>query len=287
MTRFQSRTVFVALLIAAIVALLLLNQAGRLEGVKSVLLTPLSALQRGVAGATSGLVDTLHGSPDAASLRQENANLKAQVAQLQKRIVDLQEGQADLNLLSGLLNYARSQPDNQYAAANVIGRDSSPFLSYIIIDLGTDSGVARDQPVVTDNGLVGTVVAVTCCSARVRLITDPDSAVNARLQTTRDEGVAIGRFGGGLDLQYLSQQAQVKTGDVVLTSGLGGGYPAGIVIGTVSAVQRQSFDVLQSTSLTPGVDFNRLEIVLVITNFKPIDLSPVLPPSPTQSVTTP
>ena len=287
MTRLQSRTVFVALLVVAIVGLLLLNQAGRLEGLKSVLLTPLSALQRGVAGATAGLVDTLRGSPDSASLRQENADLKAQVAQLQKRIVDLQEGQTDLNLLSGLLNYARSQPDNRYAAANVIGRNSSPFLSFIIIDLGTDKGVARDQPVVTDNGLVGTVVAVTCCSARVRLITDPDSAVNARLQQSRDEGVAVGVFGGGLQLQYLSQQAQVKTGDLVLTSGLGGGYPEGIVIGTVSAVQRQSFDVLQTTSLTPGVDFNRLEIVLVITNFKPIDLSPVLPPAATPAAATP
>ncbi len=287
MTRLQSRTVFVALLLAAILALLLLNQSGRLEGLKGLLATPLTALQRGVAGATAGLTQTLRGSPDDAALRQENADLKAQVAQLQKRIVDLQEGQADLNLLAGLLNYARSQPDNHYAAANVIGRDSSPFLSFIIIDLGTDSGVARDQPVVTDNGLVGTVVAVTCCSARIRLITDPDSAVNARLQQSRDEGIAVGRFGGGLELQYLSQQAQVKTGDQVLTSGLGGTYPQGIVLGTVSAVQRQAFDVLQTASLTPGVDFNRLEIVLVITNFKPVDLNPILAPAPTPAAATP
>ncbi len=287
MTRLQSRTVFVALLLAAILALLLLNQSGRLEGLKGLLATPLTALQRGVAGATAGLTQTLRGSPDDATLRQENADLKAQVAQLQKRIVDLQEGQADLNLLAGLLNYARSQPDNHYAAANVIGRDSSPFLSFIIIDLGTDSGVARDQPVVTDNGLVGTVVAVTCCSARIRLITDPDSAVNARLQQSRDEGIAVGRFGGGLELQYLSQQAQVKTGDQVLTSGLGGTYPQGIVLGTVSAVQRQAFDVLQTASLTPGVDFNRLEIVLVITNFKPVDLNPILAPAPTPAAATP
>ena len=287
MTRLQSRTVFVVLLVAAILALLLLNQTGRLEGIKSLLLTPLSAVQRGVAGATSGLAQTLRPSPDQASLRQENAALQAQLAQANKKIVDLQESQADLNLLSGLLNYARSAPDNRYAAANVVGRDSSPFLSFIIIDLGTDAGVARDQPVVTDNGLVGTVVAVTCCSARVRLITDPDSAVTARLQQSRDEGVAVGRFGGGLDLQYLSQQAQIKTGDVVLTSGLGGSYPAGIVLGTVSAVQRQSFDVLQTASLTPGVDFNRLEIVLVITNFKPIDLSPILQPAPTPAAAAP
>jgi rod shape-determining protein MreC len=280
-SRLQSRTVFVALLVAAIVALLLLNQTGRLDEIKSVLLTPLGALQRGVAGATAGLAQALGGHPDDATLRQENEDLKAQVAQLQKRNVDLQENLVDLNLLSGLLNYARSVPENRYAAANVIGRDSSPFLSYIIIDRGTDDGVARDQPVVTDNGLVGTIVAVTCCSARVRLITDPDSAVTARLQQSRDECVAVGRYGGGLELQFCSQQAQIKSGDVVLTSGLGGRYPEGIVLGTVSAVQRQAFDVLQTASLTPGVDFSRLEIVLVVTNFKPIDLSPILQPAPT------
>lgn len=287
MTRLRSRTIFVGLLLAAILGLLLLNQSGKLEGLKGLLLTPLSTLERGVTGATAGLTQSLHPSPDTAALRQENSDLKAQVAQLQKRVVDLQESQADFNLLASLLNYARSQPDNHYAAANVIGRDTSPFLGYIIIDLGSDSGVARDQPVVTDSGLVGAVVEVNCCAAKVRLITDPSSAVNARLQQSRDEGVAVGRFGGGLDLQYLSQQAQVKSGDLVLTSGLGGGYPTGIVIGTVSAVQRQSFDVLQTASLTPGVDFNRLEIVLVITNFKPLDLTPFQAPTPTPPASAP
>ena len=287
MTRLQSRTIFVALLLAAVLGLLVLNQSGRLDGVKSVLLTPLGTLERGVAGATAGLVQSLHGGADTASLRQQNADLLAQVDQLQKRVVNLQESQAELNLLSGLLNYARSQPDSRYAAANVIARDSSPYLSYIIIDLGSDSGIARDQPVVTDNGLVGTVVELNCCAAKVRLITDPGSAINARLQKSRDEGTAVGRFGGGLDLQYLSQQAQVHTGDLVLTSGLGAGYPEGIVIGTVSAVQRQAYDVLQSASLTPGVDFNRLEIVLVITNFKPINLSAFQGPTPTPAASAP
>jgi rod shape-determining protein MreC len=287
MTRLQSRTLFVALLLAAILALLMLNQVGRLEGLKGALLTPLAALQRSVSGIVDGVTQTLHASPDSAALRQQNDDLQAQLAQANKRIIDLQENQADLNLLAGLLNYARSAPDNRYSAANVIGRDASPFLSYVIIDLGSDAGVARNQPVVTDNGLVGTVVEVNCCAAKVRLITDPDSAVNARLQQSRDEGVAVGQFGGGLQLQYLSQQAQVKPGDTVLTSGLGSQFPPGIVLGTVSAVQRESFDVLQSASVSPGVDFNRLEIVLVITNFKPIDLTPFQAPTATPAASAP
>jgi rod shape-determining protein MreC len=93
---------------------------------------------------------------------------------------------------------------------------------------------------------------------------------------SRDEGSAVGRFGGGLELQYLSQQAQVHPGDLVLTSGLGATFPPGLVLGSVSAIQRQDYEVLQKASLTPAVDFNRLEIVLVITNFKPVDLTPLL-----------
>jgi rod shape-determining protein MreC len=191
--------------------------------------------------------------------------------------VELRENEADLQLLAGLLDYERSRPDNRYAAANVIGRDPSPFLGYILIDLGSDTGLRRDMPVVTQQGLVGTIVELNCCAAKVRLITDPDSAVNARLQTTRDEGVAVGRFGGALELEYLSQQAEVAPGDLVLTSGLGGTFPEGLVIGTVSAVQRQDYEVLQKASLTPAVDFNRLEIVLIITNFQPVDLGVLQP----------
>jgi rod shape-determining protein MreC len=132
------------------------------------------------------------------------------------------------------------------------------------------------MPVITDQGLVGSVVETTYGSAKIRLITDPDSAVTARLQQSRDEGVAVGRFGGGLELQYLSQQATVRPGDLVLSSGLGGTFPPGLVLGSVSAVQRQDYEVQQKASLTPAVDFNRLEIVLVITNFKPVDLTPLL-----------
>jgi rod shape-determining protein MreC len=208
------------------------------------------------------------------------AELEARVIELEAENVRLRENETDLQLLSGLLDYARSQPDNRYEAANVIGRDPSAFLSYIVIDLGSDAGLARDMPVVTNQGLVGVIVELNCCAAKVRLVTDPDSAVNARLQASRDEGVAVGRFGGGLELDFLSQQAVVAPGDRVLTSGLGGKFPEGLVIGTVSAVQRQDYEVLQRAILTPGVDFNRLEIVLIITNFRPIDFTPLLQSTP-------
>jgi rod shape-determining protein MreC len=287
MTRLQARTLLVVILLAVCGGLIALNQTGQLETLKGWLLAPLAAIQQSLASATGRVIRLWQDNPDLETLRQRNAELELQVAQLQTRVVDLQENEADLRILTSLLNYARSVPDNEYKAANVIGRDSSPFLGYLIIDVGTDDNVRRGLPVVTNQGLVGQVVEVSCCAAKVRLIVDPASAVNARLQASRDEGVVTGLLGGGLEMQYLSQQAVVNPGDIVISSGLGGAYPEGLVLGTVSSVQKQNYEVLQKASLTPSVDFSRLEIVLVIVNFQAVDLTLFEQPSPTPAINTP
>jgi rod shape-determining protein MreC len=280
MTRIQSRSVLVAILVVVCVGLLVLNQLGYLTAARGALLVPFTTLQRSLAGVVAGIAALRPSDAEAEALRQRNTQLEARIAELEGRIVTLQEQVTDMGILSALLDYARSEPERHYVAANVISRDSSPFLNYIVIDLGTDDGVRRDMPVVTHQGLVGRVTESSCCAAKVQLIIDPTSAVNARLQASRDEGVVVGQLAGGLELQYLSQQAQVNPGDLVLTSGLAGTFPEGIPIGTVSAVQRLDYEVLQKAILTPGVDFARLEIVLVITNFAPADLSPFLPATP-------
>ncbi len=280
MSRLQTRTLIIAVLLLASIGLLVLNQTSQLQGVKAVLRIPLTALQRSIAGGSAGLGRLFSPGGDAAEWQARVDALEAENVQLRAENVQLREDAADLRLLSALLDYERTKPDNRYAAANVIGRDSSPFLGYIMIDLGSDAGLARDMPVVTQQGLVGTIVQITCCASVVRLVTDADSAVNARLQTSRDEGIALGSFSGGLELQYLSQQAVVAPGDVVLTSGLGGTYPEGLILGTVSAVQRQDYEVLQKAILAPAVDFSRLEIVLIITDFQPVDLSPLILTTP-------
>ena len=281
MTKLQSRSILVGVLLLASLGLMGLNQTGRLREVKGILLVPLTAIQRGVAVTANGIARLFQDNPDLDALRQRNAELEAQVAHLQARVIELEEQEADRRVLAALLDYARSRPEDRYLAANVVGRDSSPFLSYLFLDLGSDAGIARDMPVVTDKGLVGRIVEVNCCASKVLLITDPASAVNARLQKSRDEGIAVGLLAGGLELQYLSQRAEVKPGDLVITSGLGGTFPEGIAIGTVSAVQRQDYEVLQKANLTPGADFGRLEIVLIITNFKPVDFAPFFQATPT------
>jgi rod shape-determining protein MreC len=276
MTRLQARSILVVALLAASLGLLGLNQSGLLAPVKNVLSFPLITVQKWAAQTWNGAANLFHPALDAAALAQRNAELEAQVTELQAKLVKLDEDEADLKILSGLLNYARSQPENHYLAANVIGRDPSPFLSYILLERGSNSGVTKDMVVVTDNGLVGRVVEVTSAASKVLLITDSSSAVNARLQKSREAGVVAGQLAGGLQMQYISQQAVMEPGDLVLTSGLGGTYPADIVIGTVNAVHKLDYEVLQNADLTPGADFKRLEMVLIITNFKPVSFSPFL-----------
>jgi len=284
MSRLQTRTILVVVLVIASLLLLAFGPSEAVAPVRDALLLPLSLAQNWLAGVWGGASRLAQPGEDAATLQQRNAELEAQVGQLQSRIAQLEEDTVDLQTLSSLLNYARTQPDNTYLAANIIGRDPSPFLNYLILDRGSDDGLRRGMPVVSDKGLVGSVVEVTALSAKVILITDQSSAVNARLQNSRETGVVVGQLAGGLEMQLIAQQTPVTIGELALTSGLGGRYPPDIIIGTVTGVERQDYEVQQKAVIASGVDFARLEIVLIITNFTPRDLSSFSQATPTPAL---
>ena len=214
---------------------------------------------------------------DVAALRQRNAELEAEVARLQAQVVQLQSQVADTQALAALVNFSRSNPESAYTAATVIGRDPSPFLRYIIIDKGSNQGLRRGMPVVTEQGLVGRVDAVIGSAARVQLITDPTSAVNVRLERADREAVLTGTLAGDLTLDLVPQDISLELGDVVLTSGLGGSYPPDLIIGQVVTVRRRDSDLFQQAFIQPVVDFAQLKIVLVITDFRPVDITPLIP----------
>ncbi len=215
---------------------------------------------------------------DVATLRQENAQLRAEISSLQTQIIELQQQVAETQTLAALVDFSRTNPESTYRAASVIGRDPSPFLQYIIIDVGANDGIRRGMPVVTNQGLVGRVDAVIGSAARVQLITDPASAVNVRLQGAETDAMLLGSVSGDVTLDMISQDVTVQPGDVVVTSGLGGGYPPDLLVGQVLNVRKREADLFQQATLQPVVDFSRLDIVLVIVNFRPVDISPLIPP---------
>jgi rod shape-determining protein MreC len=132
------------------------------------------------------------------------------------------------------------------------------------------------MPVVTDKGLVGRVDAVNAEAARVQLVTDAASAVNVRLQSSNTEAMLIGSVTGDVSLDMISQDATVTVGDVVLSSGLGGTYPPNLLVGQVVSVRKLDYELFQQAALQPSVDFNRLRFVLIITNFAPVDITPLI-----------
>ncbi|NUM47322.1 MAG: rod shape-determining protein MreC [Anaerolineales bacterium] len=268
------RMIILALLAVGLVALAL---GGYLAPAIRVVVTPLVGGQTWLAERYRTLVDFVTAPRDVAALTQRNQELEAEVARLQAQVIELQQQNQQIDVLSALVDFARARPAYDYVAADVIGRDPSPFLQYVIINRGSDDGLRRGMPVVTAQGLVGRVAAVTAGAARVQLITDVSSVVNIFLQSTEAGAVLQGSLTGELTLTMIPQDVGVAAGELLLTSGLGGNFPPNILIGQVTGVRSRSFELFQTASVQPVVDFARLEIVLVIRNFRPVDISPLVP----------
>jgi len=224
-----------------------------------------------------GLQDFATAPRDIVSLRSRNAELEVQVSQLQAQVIELQQRVNETEILAALVDFSRRNPESTYKAAAVIGRDPSPFLHYVIINRGSNDDIRRGMPVVTNQGLVGRIDAVIADAARVQLISDPASSVNVYLQNAETNAVAFGSVTGDVSLDLISQDAIVESGDLILTSGLGGGYPADLILGQVVTLRSLEFELFQQATVQPAVDFSRLEIVLVITNFRPVDITPLEP----------
>ncbi len=259
-----------------VVGVVLFALSGYMQPLFSTTLKPLVNAQTWLSSRYMAVVDFLTVPRDVASLRARNLQLEKEVSGLQAQIIELEQQLREAQILYALLDFARNQPQSQYVAAAVIGRDPSPFLHYIIIDHGSDDGLRHGMPVVTEQGLVGRVDAVTANAARVQLITDPGAVVNVRLESSKAEAQITGAITGEINLEMVSQDVIIQPGDLVLTSGLGGSYPSEILVGQVLSLRKEANQLFQTAVVQPVVDFSTLQAVLVITNFKPVDISPLI-----------
>ncbi|MBN8582600.1 MAG: rod shape-determining protein MreC [Anaerolineae bacterium] len=279
----NSRSLQTTIIFLVIGGILVLAFSGALGSASRGFTSVLVDVQTWISSRFIGFQDFVTAPRDIVTLRQRNAELEAQVSQLQTQLIELQQRVNETEILAALVDFSRSNPESTYKAASVIGRDPSPFLHYIIINRGSNDDIRRGMPVVTNQGLVGRVDAVIADAARVQLITDPASAVNVYLQSADTSAILAGSVTGDVSLDLISQNVTVESGDLILTSGLGGGYPADLIIGQVVTLRSLEFELFQQATVQPAVDFSRLEIVLVITNFRPVNITPLEPiitPSP-------
>ncbi len=271
----RSGRVFSFVMTMVLVSLLIFfSVRGSLEPVEAALSVPLDFLQRLFGGATrstSGFVDDVS---EYRRLRQRNKDLEEAAAIYQAELAQLREKALDYDRLAALLDYDRFSPEDQeFVTCNVIGTDSTGFVTAIRIDCGRRDGLTRLDPVLTELGLVGRITELSATGSEVLLVTDPNSRVNARLQTTRADGVVIGQVGGDLLMSFIPVDAQVREGDLVMTNGLGQTLPADLIVGRVLSVALAENELYQEARVRSLVEFNRLEIVQVLINFEPVDLS--------------
>jgi rod shape-determining protein MreC len=272
-----TRTLFGITIALLAVGVLLLALAGYLQPAFGVAISPVVSIQEWFSSRFTAIYELLTVPRDVTTLRARNAELENEVSQLQAQVIEQQQQLNEAEVLYALLDFARDRPENQYVAAAVIGRDPSPFLHYLIIDHGSDDGIMHGMPVVTQQGLVGVVDAVTAGAARIQLITDSNCYVNIQFQTIEGQAQLVGSLTGDVTLEMIPQELNLAEGEIVLTSGLGGSYPENILVGQVVSVQSQENDLFQTALVQPAVDFSTLTAVLIIRNFQPIDTSPLIP----------
>jgi rod shape-determining protein MreC len=196
-------------------------------------------------------------------VEKDNRKLRETVKILNGRLIESREAALDDERLKKLIGL-RETLQAPSIAATVIGEDNSPWFKTITIDRGDKDGIREDLPVVASAGVVGRVVKVGGNSSRVLLLTDHASGISAVVQRSRARGIVKGKGGNMCSLEFSERGEDVRIGDVVLTSGVGGVFPKGLPIGEVTMVKKGSYGIFQVVDIRPYVYIPRLEEVLVI-----------------------
>jgi rod shape-determining protein MreC len=267
--------------LATLMALLSLRwrdpeQGWLIDEVIQALAYPVIAGYHGVVQGAGNLIDRYS---HLVHVEQENERLRLQVQALQEELNHHINGSIQFNLLREQLKFLEENPETK-VFAEVIGESVDNFHHVLVINKGSLAGIRRNFPVVLREGVVGRIQSVTATQALVELITDRRHRFPGLIQRTRERAIVGGDedqlrlstpdrgmvYGTGRDLQLnrVRMLADVQPGDRVVTSGLSGIFPKGLLVGTISNVYRERHELFQSADIEPVVDFNKIEWVFVI-----------------------
>ena len=262
---YGARRLAIACFALLLVALFLLPN--QIQGLLQYLDGPVGYVVRvpleAIASIDASIADRWEQYVALQGVREENQQLRKEIEWLRGQHSQLRESVAATERLTNLLQF-KQQALPTMVAAQVIGRDATNRYRAIVLNKGESDGIKPDMGVVTPAGVVGRVVKTTGASSVVLLVTDPSNAIAGLIQRTRDEGVVEGTQQGLAQMKYIPLLSTVRDGDRVVTSGLVGDFPRGLVIGTITRIDKQEGALFQSAELMPEVDVGRVEEVLVI-----------------------
>ncbi len=264
----RSYTVLVLLLAISIACMVLYSREdgeGPLHSMQSTvsgLFSPVLAASGGISSVedtiASAVEDATATPETVTALREQNQELRSTIAQLEEYRQEAERLQGTFKLTSAY--------DAKTVTGRVLSRSMDPWNMVVTIDKGSNDGIRSGLPVLGSSGLVGQVVSTTPFTSDVRLLADPQSGVAVMVQSTRDEGIVRGNLDGLLYLENVDDDAEVKVGDVIITSGLGGGFFRGIIVGTVVKVDGEPGSSKFEVVVEPNASAKAYEEITVITS---------------------
>jgi rod shape-determining protein MreC len=267
----MSRTSIIALLIfGAILGYFLSFSPEKTRKFQASIYQLLAPFLSGGSGIKKQITSVRSGLKSLDELERENSALQVENRQLRATNQALRDVEREVNRLRHALNY-RERSVFKLVPAVVVARDASTWWRTITINRGKEDGIEGDMPVVTDEGLVGKTTTVSANISVVLLVSDENCKIACSVEGTREQGIVSGeRISTGvtpmLDLNFLSKQADLRPGQKVYTTGVGGVFPSGLLVGVVKSFRIRELDA--QAKLTPGVELSHLEDVFVVTGQK-------------------
>ena len=235
---------------------------------QSIFLEIVRPIDAGFVHFTAGASGFVNNYLDLIHVREENAHLRIELARVKSDRARLAELESENRHLSELLELKDVLGLNA-VAANVIGSDATGLSHTLILASGESSGLHPGMAVLSNQGVVGKIIAVSPHASRVLLIDDHNSALDGFDQRSRARGIVAGLVDDGLILKYTDRSEDIRAGDTVVTSGLDGIFPRGLLVGTIKYVHREGPGLFLNVSIAPAVEFRGLEQVLIVTQPPP------------------
>ncbi len=251
-------TILVILIVGAISSLWI-------NPVRNIMAEIVSPFSKVINNSANGIGGFFNNIKSIKNLLKENTQLKQDNLSLQAQLDNLKEVKHQNNILLEEIGFSKNQTQFELIPSQVTGRGINGFLQSIKINCGSKDGVKEGAAVLSSGFLIGKISKVYETNAEVTLITNSNSLIPVVLQDSRGTGLLKGGL-SGLIIEDIALDSQIKSGEVVLTSGLGGDLPSGISVGKTENIISSNSEIFQRVSVKSPIEFSKLEIVFVIKN---------------------
>ena len=232
---------------------------------RKIVLEAIAPVQKALSSSIASVKDDWSRYIFLVGIVEENKNLKKEIEELKAVLISYQESYQEAKRLRKLLSLSDDYK-YQFISARVIGREQAALSRVILIDKGSSDGLKTGMPVVAPPGLIGRLIDVSWHVSRVLLFIDENSNIDAIVQRNRTQGIISGAGSSGLIFKYISKTQDVKEGDVIVSAGMGGVFPKGMLIGQVIHVDKQDASLFLKINVAPFTDFSKLEEILILSS---------------------